>query len=181
MYVCECFVMYVCESCTFLVSLPRGQKRASEPLELELQVVVSHPVGVGKQTLVNPNHWAISLSLPGFIVLQICFTHTHTHTTSSPPYMAAYYITCSLKHRKHCATLEHKELLQPLSCVQLWPYFLLILLFLNICQWIFIIILQSFITSRVWVYHNLSIVLFWMFTYFHNWKCCHRYPYDLLT
>lgn len=40
----ECFAcMYVCVQCTSMIS--RGQKRESNALELELQLVVNHHVG----------------------------------------------------------------------------------------------------------------------------------------
>lgn len=42
--------MYICVSCVCLVS--EDQRRASDPLDLELHVVVSHYVGAGNQTQV---------------------------------------------------------------------------------------------------------------------------------
>jgi hypothetical protein len=38
--------------CTLCVQARGGQKRALDPLELELQMVASHHVGAGNQTLV---------------------------------------------------------------------------------------------------------------------------------
>lgn len=44
----ECFAyVYVCRIAVYLVS---GKKRASDPLELELQIVVSHHEGPGNQS-----------------------------------------------------------------------------------------------------------------------------------
>jgi hypothetical protein len=40
--------MSVCASCACVAA--RGQERASDALELELQMVVNHPVGAGSQT-----------------------------------------------------------------------------------------------------------------------------------
>ena len=48
MYV-ECFAcMYICTLYAYRVH--RDQKRGSDPLELELQMVVGHHVGAGNQT-----------------------------------------------------------------------------------------------------------------------------------
>lgn len=50
-YLCACFsCIYVCDSCTCLV--PAEAWRASDPLRLEWQVVLSHPLGAGLQTQV---------------------------------------------------------------------------------------------------------------------------------
>ena len=47
-YVLACFAcLSVCEPCT--CSTHSGQKRASDPLELELQELESHPVGAGNE------------------------------------------------------------------------------------------------------------------------------------
>lgn len=52
----ECFAsMHICVLCT-LLSILRGQKRALDTLELELQMAVSHYVGAGNQTLVLWKH-----------------------------------------------------------------------------------------------------------------------------
>ena len=42
--------MYICAPC--VCNAYRGQKRASDPLKLELQTVLSHNVGAGNQTQV---------------------------------------------------------------------------------------------------------------------------------
>ena len=52
-----------------LCSTRRGQKRTSEPLELELQMVVTHPVGAGKQTQVLQKSSKCSPSLQLLTIL----------------------------------------------------------------------------------------------------------------
>lgn len=52
-----CLFSFICVYCvrvytTYVPGAPRGQKRASNPLELELWVVVNHYVGAGNQTWV---------------------------------------------------------------------------------------------------------------------------------
>lgn len=48
-YFCRIYFMFECFACTMCVpGAGGGQKRVLDPLELELQVVGSHHVGVGK-------------------------------------------------------------------------------------------------------------------------------------
>jgi hypothetical protein len=54
-----CTYVYAPSACKVL----RGQKKASDPLELDLYTMVSCHIDAGHQRVVSaPNHWAISLA-----------------------------------------------------------------------------------------------------------------------
>jgi hypothetical protein len=59
--------VYMCTMC--LPNACRGQKRESDPLELELEMVVSHHVSAGPRSSVRAlHHRASSLSLASIAV-----------------------------------------------------------------------------------------------------------------
>lgn len=76
------------------------QKRALDPLELKLQIVVSHYMGGGDQTLFSGkassalNHQAISIVLPWkyFSILLINYSIFHSHE------FCTYSVTNYWKH-----------------------------------------------------------------------------------
>lgn len=74
-------------SITIWMQVPTEAKRTSDPLELEWQVVVSHPWILGtkprslSRTVMALNDWAISQA-PFPLLKALEFKYTHTHTES---------------------------------------------------------------------------------------------------
>lgn len=75
MYLC----IYLCTTCMpTACTTTGGQQRVLDPLELELQMVVSHCVGTGNQAQVLCKNKCSRLLSPGLELLSLCLPGTVT-------------------------------------------------------------------------------------------------------
>lgn len=108
-FMCECFAyVYICTRCK--PGDHGNQKKASDPLERELYVVVSCCVGAGNQVQVFRksnsafHHWAISPALAP------CFLDT-----------SSFYSLCNvLSFVYFVKIIENTDSQEVTSCVELW-------------------------------------------------------------
>lgn len=108
-FMCECLAyVYMCTGCK--PGDHGNQKKASDPLELELDVVVSCCVGAGNQVQVFRksnsalHHWAISPALAP------CFLDT-----------SSFYSLCNvLSFVYFVKIIENMDSQEVTSCVELW-------------------------------------------------------------